>query len=177
MVGRLRRLWQLGPRLGALLLQGGAAMKGGSASAGADPHAILGGAVEGDQPSAAQDVDGVAEQRFEEVGVSDAEGREGGVIDRDTAGQPAEGVVAAAQVVQTPRADDAGKGGIQPQGDEDTRVGGGMSGPPQARADAVIQQGKVQRLDVSPDAACGVVGLEEFLKSHGRQHLLAINTA
>src|SRR5205085_12091051 len=36
---------------------------------------------------------------------------------------------------------------------------------------------KIQRLDVSPDAAGGVVRLQEVLQGHSRQHLLAINTA
>ena len=68
-----------------------------------------------------------------------------------------------ADIEKITASEDTRKSGIQPQGDEKARVGVGVSRPSHARADLVIQQRKIQRLDVSPDTACGVIGLEQFL--------------
>ena len=74
-----------------------------------------------------------------------------------------------AQIGEFASAGEAGEGGIQPQGDEQTRIDGRSSGNAAAGANAVIQRCEVQFLDVGPDSAGGVVGFKEFIDGHGRE--------
>ena len=96
------------------------------------------------------------------------------VVDGDSPGEPAEGIVVEAQIGELPGAGKAREGGIQPQGDEQPRIDGRPAGQVAAGPDAVIQRGEIQPLDVRPDGAGGVIGLEELIDSHGREELLAI---
>ena len=167
----------VGARLGALLqepLQRLAAAERGGPCTGADAHAVLRDAVQIDQTSFAQHLHGMLEQLPQELGAVGAEIGEGMVVDGDPTGEPAEGVVTDAQVGQLPGAGEAGEGGIQPQGDEQTRVDGRSSGNAAACPNGVKQECEVQPLDVRPNSASGVVGFEEFIDGDGRKELLAI---
>ena len=155
-------------------LQRLAAAKRGRPGTGADTHAILSDAVQIDQTLLTQHLHGLFEQRLQELGVIGAEIGERVVVDGDSSGEPAEGIVTDAQIGELASAGEAGEGGIQPQGDEQTRIDGRSSGDAAAGPNAVIQRGEVQSLDVRPDGAGGVIGFKELIDGHGREELLAI---
>src|SRR5262249_27631984 len=150
-----------------VFLQGGLAVEGGGAGAGADAHAVLGDAVEIDQVLLAQHGHGVGQESVEEIDVAGAEVGQGGGIDGDAADEPAEGVVVLTQPGQGACGADAFEGGVQPQGDEDARVGGWCAGVSLDGADAVVQGGEVESLDEVPDETGLVVILQEVLQGHG----------
>ena len=155
-------------------LQRLAAAERGRPGTGADAHAILSDAVQIDQALLTQHLHGLFEQRLHELGVVGPEIGERVVVDGDAPGEPAKGIVTDAQIGEFAGAGEAREGGIQPQGDEQTRIDGRPSGNAAAGPDAVRQRGEVQPLDVGPDGAGGVVGLEELIDGHGREELLAI---
>lgn len=99
----------------------------------------------------------MGQQAVEELQVGNAKVSQGVVVDTDTATEPAEGVVVGAEVVKVASAADALQGGVQPQGDEQGRVGGWPAGMPLNGLDAVEQEGKVDALDELPDEARLVV--------------------
>ena len=149
-------------------------MKRGRPGTGTDAHAILSDAVQIDQTSPTQHLHRLCEQLLQELRVVRAEIRERVVVDGDATGEPAEGIVTEAQIGELPSAAEAGEGGIQPQCDEQARIDGRPPGHAAACANAVIQRGEVQPLDVRPDGASGVVRFQEFIDGHGRKELLAI---
>src|SRR5262249_6761011 len=163
--------------LAQVLLQSGPAVERGGASAGADAQAVLGHAGEIDQGLLAQHGPGVRQEPVEEIDVSGTEVGQGVVVDGDAARDPAEGVVVDAQPGQGAGRADALQGSVQPQGDEDARVGGRRPGVPFDGADAVVQGGEVQAPDEVPDEACLVVGVQEILQGQGGEDLLAISAA
>src|SRR5262249_33675428 len=144
--------------LAEAFLQGGPAMEGGGAGAGADAQAVVGDAVEIDQPLLAEHGDRVGQQPIEQVEGTDAEVGQGVVVDGDAAAQPAEGVVVAAQPGQGAGGADALQGGVQPQGDAQARVDGGAAGATFAGADRVEKRLEVQPQAEVPDEAGLVVG-------------------
>ena len=158
-------------------LQRLAAAKRGRPGTGANAHAILRDSVQIDQTLLTQHLHGLLEQWLQELGVVGAEIGERVVVDGDSSGQPAEGIVMDAQIGEFASAGEAGEGGIQPQGDQQTGIDGRSSGHAAAGANAVIPRCEVQFQDVRPDGAGGVVGFKEFIDCLGREELLAIRDA
>ena len=108
-------------------------------------------------------------KKWFEIGIG-----EGVVVDGDAADQPAEGVVVAAEPGQGAGGADALEGGVQPQGDADPRVDGGVARAALAGADASRKGAEVQAQAEVPDDAGLVVGLEQVLQGHGRDDLLTV---
>jgi hypothetical protein len=160
--------------LGLALFQRGPAPEGGGPSAGADPPAVLGDAIEIDQVLLTPDGHRVGEQVVEELQVLDAEVGQRVVVDADAAAPPAEGVVVRAEVIQGAGTADALQRGVQPQGSEDARVGGRASGMPGNGADAGVQVGQVEALDETPDDTRLVVVGEQVVPRHRWEQLLAV---
>jgi hypothetical protein len=113
----------------------------------------------------------------EQAQVADPEVRQGVVIDRDAAAEPAEAVVVRTQPVEGAGAADASDGGEQPQGDQDAGVGGRPAGAAVDGADGVEQRGEVEPLDEVPDGAGVVVGGEQVLQGHGGDKGLSVGAA
>lgn len=142
---------------------------GGSADAGA----VLGHAVEIDQPLLAEDGDRVRQQGIEDIHVADAEVGEGVVVDGDAAAQPAEGVVLGAQGGQCAGGADALKRSVQPQGDGQSGIEGGPPGVPLAGPDGVGQR-QIESAAELPDDAGLVVLVEQSVDGSGVEHGLTI---
>ena len=170
----LPQIFELSSGLLQESLQGRAAVKRGRSGTGADTHAILSDAVQIDPALLTQHLHGLFEQLLHDRGVIGPEIGERVVVDGDAPGEPAKGIVTAAQIGEFPGAGEAREGGIQPQGDEQPRIDGRPPGQAAAGPDAVKQRGEVQPLDVRPDGAGGVIGLEELIDGPGREELLAI---
>jgi hypothetical protein len=154
--------------------QGNATAKGGSTSAGAGAHAILGNPVEIHQALTAQHLNGLLEQILKEVKIGNAEIGEGVVVDEDTTSDPLESIVVAAQPGQGASAGDTEQDGIQPQRDKDTRVNGRSAWSILAGANAVIQDRKVKSLNIPPNSAGWVVWFYQLVYRFGVHHLLAV---
>jgi len=160
-----------------VFLQSASAVEGGGAGGGADPHAILGHAVQVDQVLFAEHGHRVGQHPVEEVDLVDAEIGQGVIVDRDATGQPAEGVVILAEPGQGAGAADAFQGGVEPDGGEDARIDRGPARAAFDGADPGVEQGQVELRDEVPDDAGLMVGLEEVLQGHGGEELLAIDRA
>ena len=79
-----------------------------------------------------------------------------------------------AQPVQLPRAADAAQRRIQPQGHENSRVRGRLSGAVLYRLDRVLQRRQVQAAYVFPDDPCFVViGNQLVERAFPKLHLVA----
>src|SRR5262249_44000485 len=149
-------------------------VEGGGPGAGADAHAVVGDAVEIDQPLLAEDGHRVGQQLIKQVEVANAEVGEGVVVDGDATAQPAEGVVVRAQPGQGAGGADPLQGGVQPQGDAQVRVDGGAARATFAGADGVEKGLEVQPQAEVPDEAGLVVGIEEVLHGQGRKDQLTV---
>jgi hypothetical protein len=149
-------------------------VEGGGPGAGADAQAVVGDAVEVDQPLLAEHGHRVGQQPIEQIEVTDAEVGQGVVVDGDAAAQPAEGVVVGAQPGQGAGTADALQGGVQPQGDAQARVDGGPAGASLAGADRDGEGLEVQPQAEVPDDAGLVVGIQEALQGQGREDQLAV---
>ncbi len=155
-------------------LQRLAAAKRGRPGTGADAHAILGDAVQIDQALLTQHLHGMLEQRFQELGVVGTEIGERVIVDGNPSGKPAERVVMETQNGDLARTGKTSEGGIQPQGDEQTRIDGRSTGNAAPGANEIVPRREVQSLDVIPDVAGGMVFFNELIDGHGRKDLLAI---
>ena len=140
----------------------------------ADPHPVVGDAVEVDQLLLAEHGDRVGQQPVEHLEVLDAEIREGVVVDRDATAEPAEGVVVVAEPGQRAGRADALQRGVEPEGHAEAGVDGGTSRPAFAGADRVIQGLEVQPRAEVPDDAGLMIGLEQILQGQGREDLLPV---
>jgi hypothetical protein len=99
------------------------------------------------------------------------------VVDADAAGQPSEGVVVGAKPGEGAGGTDALEGGIEPEGDADLGVDGGVPRAARAGADTVVKGGEVEARTEVPNEARLVVGIQEALQGHGGDDLLAVNRA
>ena len=151
----LPQIFELSSGLLQESLQGLAAVKRGRTGVGADTHAILSDAVQIDPASLTQHLHGLFEQRLHDRGVIGTEIGERVVVDGDSADEPAKGIVPEAQIGELPSAGKAREGGIQPQGDEQTRIDSRPAGHVAAGPDAVIQRGEVRPLDIVQTARAG----------------------
>ena len=104
------------------------------------------------------------EEILEQVGLGHPELREGVVVDRYPATDPAVRVVLVAQAVERPGAADALERRIQPERDEDGRIDRRPTRVALDRADAVIEGGQIARLDEGPHEARLVVRGQEALE-------------
>src|SRR4051812_42962416 len=120
-------------------LQRRAAAKRGRPGTGADAHAILSDAVQIDQTLLTQHLNRLFEQLLRELKVVRAEIGERVVVDGDSTGEPAESIVTETQIGELTSAAQARESGIQPQGDEQSRIDGRPPGHAAACANAVIQ--------------------------------------
>ena len=116
----------------------------------------------------------MGEQGVEEVEVPDADVGEGVVVDGHAAAQPAEGVVLGTEGGELASGADALQGGEQPQGDGQSGVEGGASGPAFAGADGVEEGLQVEPAAEVPDDAGLVVGVEEPVDGGGVEYAVAI---
>jgi hypothetical protein len=160
--------------LGEVLLQGASAVERGGAGTGADPHPILGHAVQVDQVLVAEHGHREGQQLVEELEVVDAEIGQGVITDRDASGQPLEGVVMVAEPGQGAGTADAFEGGVEPDGDEDAGVDRRSARAAFDGPDPSIERGQVELRDEVPDDPGLMVGIEEVLQRHGGEELLAI---
>jgi len=147
----LLQLPQLGFGLGQRFFQRRLATERSGPRAGANFHPILRHAVEGHQPFGHQAGHALRQQAVEQLDVLRAKVGERVIVHRHTAANPTIGRVLLAQPVQFPRAAHPPQGGVEPQGQEDARVGGGLPRTSLDRLDPLVQLRQVEAADVNPD--------------------------
>jgi hypothetical protein len=125
-------------RLLQALFQGRTAAKRGRPGAGAHPNAILGDTPEAHHPLGQEDGDTIGQQGVEGLAMGTAKSREGVVVDRHPAADPAVGVVLLRQARQSACTAHPLQGGIKPQGEQDLRGNGGTPAAAFHRADAGV---------------------------------------
>ena len=130
---------------------------------GPHAHAVHGDALEGHEAGRHQGGDALGEQRVQKRAVGRAEIRQGVVVHGDASAEPLVGAVHRAEPVQRPGAPHPLYRGVQPQGQEEFRVGGRAPGLAVDRGDLLVERGQVQLLDVGPHAPGPVVFREEAL--------------
>ena len=106
----LPQIFELGSGLLQESLQGLAAVKRGRSGAGADTHAVLSDAVQIDQASLTQHLHGLFEQLLNDRGVIGTEIGERVVVDGDSPGEPAKGIVTETQIGELPSAGTSPRG-------------------------------------------------------------------
>ena len=140
-------------------------------------HAVVSNAVEVDQVFRHQGGNTVGQQTVEKLQMMDAEVGQGVIVDRDTATEPAKGVVMAAQIVQSPGTADSLNGGQQPQGDWNLRIDGRRPRSTFHGTNGVQEGSQVKALHKLPNRAGMVFGSQQVLQTHGRDQSFPISAA
>jgi len=125
-------------RLLQALFQGRTAAKRGRPGTGTHPDAILSDTLEAHHPLGQEDGDTVGQQGVERLAMGAAEIREGVVVDRHPAADPAVSVVLLRQARQSACTAHPLQGGVQPQGEQNLRGNGGTPAATFHRADAGV---------------------------------------
>src|SRR4029079_9637306 len=101
---------------------------------------------------------------------ADAEVAERVMIERDPAGDPAEGVVTLAQPRQLPGAADAVERGVQPQRNQDAGIGGVAAAVPFHGLNPSQQRPEIEGADILPDKPRLMLRGDEGVDALGGDH-------
>jgi hypothetical protein len=168
----------LGRRLGTTALQRRPAAERGGAGRRPHPHAVLRHPLERGVARLQHRRETVDQQSLQHGAVRDPELGQRGVVHADPAAQPLEADVLAAEPVHCAGTAHALHCRVEPECQQNARVGRRMAGTALDRLDRAVQRGEIEPLGEAPDEARPVIRRQQVLQADRPQaHLPPLSLA